>query len=394
VSFDNISPPLPRDIAIVLVVAFVLLIVLGFLRRSPFLFIAAGVLLGLVGLTSGGEWYFVGLAMAIGTVFVRSEIPRIHRVVAVAVPAIALYALWAVPLVAGYRRLGGFVNTTATPAVILSPAAILLSWGFVSPLAVYAAVRWVRPHIREPATQSLIVLVTVAAIFLVGSSVIPRVLGSGFETIGASSRYWPVLYLGLSILAGVAGAELLGTLDRRRILLGSILAVVVAASVATPLWQSVQLVRRWTWPEMLGAAILDRPNVVTEAAAMGRARCVTASPRYIQMAIFSLAGYRQVAYHGDKGHVGNYSRIRWRNIYDHIPSDAQRLADDEILMTGRSTTKRWQDLVRKYHVNMVVVRVRDFDAPVFRQLFPDQVSRLRAAGLPYGLLHVGACPAS
>ena len=390
-SLYNIAPPLPRDMAYALLVGFLLLLVLALQERSRALFLTAGVLLGLVGLTTW-EAFFVGVGTTIVLSLLPGPVPRVSRALNVLVPALGVYAIWAAPLAVAYVRLGGFTNTTAGPPPILSPVAVLLSWGLVTPFAVYAAARWVPSRRAEPALQVGFALLIASAAFVMASSIIPRFLGGSFETLGRAARYWPNLYLAVAILAGVGAAELIRLVAGVRVGLAAAAGgVIVAMAVAVPLGVSIGIPQRWRAKPVLAATMLGRHNLITNVASTGRADCVVASPRYIQMTIFSYAGYRQVAYRGADAHFGNYSRIRWRNIFDRMPADEERLTDNDILIEGRGPVRQWQQLARKYGVDMLVVRRQHVDKPVFRKLFPGQVARLSRQRDPMALFRIGAC---
>jgi hypothetical protein len=393
-SLYNIAPPLPRDVAYVLFVAFLLLVVLGLEERNVGLLFCAGVLLGLIGLTSW-EAFFLGVGTAAIIAVVPGAVTRPKRTFALLGPAFALYALWAVPLAMSYARLGGFTNTTAGPPPVLSPLAILLSWGLVIPFAAYAVFRWVPAHRNDPGFWPLFAALVASVSFVVASSAIPRVLGSSFMTLGRAPRYWPTIYLALAILAGLGAAEVLRTLANYRVAIAAVTGAIILALAATvPLTKSWDIPARWRPKPVIAAAMLGKETPIDEVLSTGRAKCTLASPRYVQMTIFTLAGYRQIAYRGADAHAGNYARIRWRDIYRRVPSERERLEDNVILTRGEGSVGRWRRLIQKYGINMVVARRDDFDGPVFRKLFPRQVERLRRDRPRVGLFTVSPCDPS
>lgn len=393
-SLYNIAPPLPRDVAFALLVAFLLLLVLGLREQSRGELVAAGLVLGMVGLATW-EAFFVGVGVAVVVAVLPGQMSRASRAASLLLPAAAVYAIWIVPLAVTYVGLGGFTNTTAGPPPILSAVAILLSWGLATPLAVYAVVRWVPAHRHDPGIRAPIALLLASVAVVAASSLIPLFLGKSFATLGRAARYWPNMYLGVAIFAGVGAAELLRQLARVRVWMAAVpgaLLVVVAAAV--PFAVSLDIPNRWRDKPVLAGAMLGRQNFLADVAATGRADCVIASPRYIQMTIFSYAGYRQVAYRGADAHVGNYSRIRWRDIYEQVPDDAERLADNEILTSGDASIPHWRDLIRKYGVDIVVTRKSEFDGPVFRKLFPRELAQLARERRGVGVFRVNPCDPS
>ena len=390
-SFDNIAPALPRDIANALIVAFLLLILLGLQNRNRYAWLSAGVLLGIVGLMPS-DGFLVGLVAVVVIILVRKAHALLPLTVA---PAIAIYALWAVPLAFNYGRLGGFTNTTAEPAPDPSLLVVLVSWGVITPLAAYAVVRWIRGDRERPDQAPVFAMLAASAALVVASSVFGRFAGGGFEMLGRAPRYWPLLYLSAAILAGVEAANLVSRLPRDRVLVAGLLSVVTAvASVVVPARHSLAIPQNWRVQPALREATLGMSNVVAEAARAGRARCVVAAPRFVQMQIFSFAGYRQVAYRGADIHAGNYARIRWREIYERIPPDHVRLAHNDVLIRGKGPIGRWQQLARAYGVDMVVVGRQDLGAQVFRQLFPGQVARLTRERTEFSLFRVDPCDES
>ena len=53
-------------------------------------------------------------------------------------------------------------------------------------------------------------------------------------------------------------------------------------------------------------------------------------------------------------HPGNKARIRWRDIYQRIIPERQRIRDDRDLVRGNVTHSEWERIVHKYGVDVVV----------------------------------------
>ncbi len=354
-SYNNLAPPLPRDLGYALLLAFLLLLIAGMLQRSPLLLVGAGGMLGLAGLTSA-EFFFVGLGVAIVTVAMPGAVSRSVIALSVLAPAVALFATWLVPLVASYLRLGGFVNTTGVGPIILSPLEILLSWGLATPLAAYAVVRWLPSHRAEVGARIVVALAVVTGVLVLTSSIIPRVLGPGFMILGRSTRYWPVLHLAVAFLAGIGASELIARGAVWRPVAGvGVGVLLVALALPVPIAASVDVARSGQRASLLGSALLgNRANYLTEVGRRGRGQCVVAAPGNLPLLIFSYTGYRHVAYTGLRRHTGNFARIRWRDIYRHIPPDRERLADNAVLTTGGSEPGPRRRLIEKYGVDVVV----------------------------------------
>ena len=254
---NNLAPPLPRDVGYMLFVAFLVLLALGVRRRSVAAFTWAGVVLGMIGLTSV-EFLFVGLVAGLGVIVVVGGLPRARAALAVSVPAVGLTALWLAPLMASALRLGGLVNTTVNDERILGAGAILLSWGLVTPLAVAGLVLAIRRARRDPVARLPLVALVAAALVLGATSVIPAVLGNGFEILGRASRFWPVLELTLAILGGVALGQLLGSLSTLRA--GMVAVVVLGLMLPVSVEESVRYSTKSVFSGEVAKAMLGRPE--------------------------------------------------------------------------------------------------------------------------------------
>src|SRR5439155_11825390 len=136
-SAANLAPPVARDVGFVLFVAELFLLLLAARARRPWASLgAAGVVLGLAAITSP-EFLFAGGGAALVVLILAPAIRRLRALAAVFVPAVAILAVWLVPLVVSYVRLGGFVDTTVRAGIRLRPGDILLSWGLLIPFAAY-----------------------------------------------------------------------------------------------------------------------------------------------------------------------------------------------------------------------------------------------------------------
>src|SRR6266550_3761444 len=80
------------------------------------------------------------------------------------------------------------------------------------------------------------------------------------------------------------------------------------------------------------------------------ARCVVAAPLHVDTAVASYTGWRSVLFRWDSYKV-NLARIRWRNIYDHIPGDRERVASNILLVTGRGSPDQWRATAQRFGVN-------------------------------------------
>jgi len=370
-AYANLAPPFPRDIGYALFPVLLLLLALGVTRKRREPLLAAGVLLGLIGLTSG-EWFLAGLAVTGGLLLFPGEVRRRTIALAVLGPSLGLYLLWLVPLALSYLRLGGFVNTTVGRGLSLPAVAILGSWAVVIPFAALAGYLLWRRVLRPPAFRVVALLVAAAASFLVAGQAVPALLGEGFTPIGRAHRYWPILEFGLAIAGGLGAAWLLERARRfGRWLPVALSTVVVLVAVSAPLVASLALPDRAAASTQVAEALLgNEPSLFGLVAEGGHRRCVVAAPVVQSFQAFAFTGYRFVSFRTSRLQriPGNLSRIRWRDIYERIPGDAERLSDQRELVTGVTGTERWRSLVGKYDVDIVVVADADAGAAPFLDL--------------------------
>ena len=394
VSFANLHPPLPRDVGYTLLIVFLILVVMGLRQRSPALLISAGIVSGLDGLTSP-ESFFVGLGVAVLISLFPGSLPRPVVAGALLIPSLAVYSVWFAPLLLNFLRLGGFVNTTLVSPIILTPGAILLSWGLVTPLGAYGAFQWLFRRRRDVEGRVVLALLLITAALLVMSSVIPRILGSGFTVVGRAVRYWPLLYLAAALLAGVGAAELLRRLGEWRVVAAAAAAAAMVA-LALPVPVNVNLdaysrYRSTRSTEAVAVAVLGTGrNVLTEIASKGRGKCVIASPQHsLAMSIFAYTGYRHVARPASRQRIGNYARIPWRNIYEHIGKESGRIDHNQLLTDPERRTAAWTRVASHYRVNLVVTSSEEVDA--FSDLFPQEVVEARRQRGRFVVLSVRRC---
>jgi hypothetical protein len=263
-----------------------------------------------------------------------------------------------------------------------------MSWGLGTPFALYGAIRWIPRARREPGARVLLATLVVSGAIVAGASLVPLVLGEGFRIVGRASRYWPVLHLAVAMYGGLAMAALLERTGRAsRALAVALSLVILALVVPLPLDVSRDYPDRVARSPALAEALLGSGrNVLTDLAEAGRGTCVLATPT-LAFTAFSYTGYRLTAYEGSPGHQGNFARIRWRDIYDHIPSDNMRLADLQVLIGGGTDRARFMEVLQRYRVNLLVVP-RDRASAAVYQGFRD----LGEGGSdPYAVFLVAPC---
>ena len=361
VSFDNLAPPLPRDLTYALVPAFALLLVLGARRRDHLLLAGSGVVMGLLGLT-GGEAFFLALVTALLTVALVTRSGR--SALALLVPGIGLALLWLGPLALNYARLGGFVNTSLVSNEPLPAADILFSWGVVTPLAAYGA--WCgRGSLRRWTWRSIPFCLLAAAGILLAAATVGSAVGLGsFASIGKPHRYWPLLFLALAPPAAT------GT--RSRAVAGAFGALVLLVTIASPLIGGMALASSFGGGSPVTRALGGGRNLLNAEAPAPGSRCVAAVPPNLDFLTFSYSGYKQVFFAWGGLHH-NRARVRWRDIYRRIPGDRRRIRDNRILTHGVGPLWRWKHVARRYGVNVVVAPADRARAAVFATLPREQV---------------------
>jgi hypothetical protein len=335
--------------------AFVLLVVLGIRQRSRGLLVSAGVIGGIVGLT-GAETFFFCSLIALVLALIVPEVGRFRILLSIGIPMGLVWATWLVPLLVNYRKYGGFDDTSGE-AILIPPLNILGAWGLVLPFALFGLVMGfrqirVRPHAR------VVVGVTACAATLLVVSQLAESLGAGFTTLGRSHRYWPLLHLSLVPAAGFGAVQLLGLFrrewnERRAAALG---AAILVFSIPSPILGSLALPEDWqSTPRPIEQMVTEQGtpmNLIDPVP--GRTTCVIAAPDHLIQRVYWYTGSRLVRYKWIGVVPGNLARVRWAEMRDHIPWDAERAIDNIILTTGSGTRTQWEELAEKYDVDHVI----------------------------------------
>lgn len=386
IGFHDLAPAYPRDLTYLLLPCLLLLLLTGLTRVSLQAFGAAGVVLGLLGLL-GGEAFMAGFATSAVVALMAGRSGRSKALAAALLPALCLYGLWVGPLLYNYRRLGGFVDITVVPPVFLPWWAILGAWGIVTPLAVYGGIRWLPGRIRSPGARVLLSFAAAAAALVVLSSFGADVVG-GFETLFRPHRYWPLLFLAVALLAGAGAAHLYPRLrgwGPRK--LAALRVGVVVFAVASPIVAGLALPPLDPQGPLAEAATGEPRALFNLMSAPAGRQCVIAFPgRALTREAAAYTGYRMVSVLGRVDRPTNGARIRWGDIYQRIPGDAERAQANHILTHGLGPPARWHRLVKQYAVDFLGVPLSRLDAPVFRGL---PVRRAESGDI--AVVQVGGC---
>ena len=387
-SFHNIVPPFPRDVAYLLMASFMLLLVVGLKSRSLPVLVASGVTLGMVGLT-GGETFLVGLGSAVLVSLIATETGRIKTALAVIVPAGAVASIWLGPLLFNYMKYGGFWNTAGLP-VELGPLNILFAWGISAPLAVWGVVRWLPRIHTEPGVKVISALVLASGGMVAASSIIPFLLGEGFGTLGRSHRYWPVIHLGIALFGALGVYELLTLVGaRRRSLVLVTSGLLLMLAIPSLVSATVSYPRRRATLAISETSLLGKEDaILTKMAPQPGERCVAAVPENLSQPVFGYTGYRLVLFRWTDVIWANAPHVRWKEIYEHITPTKERAQDNRVLTEGTGKKGQWEALVDKYGVDVVLVPLHRIGAASFAGLETEQATSGR---LTMHVVHVTDC---
>ncbi|MGH2787656.1 MAG: hypothetical protein ACRDJV_07065 [Actinomycetota bacterium] len=392
-SFHNLAPIYPREVSYALLPALLLLLVLSLRTGRRFYLIAAGVVLGIIGLI-GGEAFIAGSAVAAAFVAVAGRLGRIRAALNVGVPAAILYGLWFGPLILNFRKYGGFFDLSAAP-VELTPLQVLGGWGIVTPFAVLGAgLLAARLRSDDGARVVLLSLVAIGGVLLVSLAAGSGV-GGGFETLGRPHRYWPMFFQAVAICGGFGLVWALQGMARfHRVAAIALIVAVSAAALASP-WIGSRQVKK----ELLAKSLSSNPALMAALrgdmsswpAALSPApgqRCTIAVPRPLTVISYAYSGYRHVWYVWSRAHR-NSARVRWRDIYLHIPTDSERRFANEVLTSAQGATGRYyRKIIERYGVDRVIVPEAALNSPALDGYKIEEASSGNEA---YGVVHTGDC---
>jgi hypothetical protein len=222
--YELFPPAFPRELGLVLLGFAGVLIAAAVRKSSARIGLAAGAVIGLIGLESV-PMFVAGIVWAVSGALVAARGWRRRIFLAQIAGAAAVIAPWLGPLAVNFLRYGGFVNVTPRLGVEWPLPSALWSWGILLPLAIVGFFIATRST-RRPRT---VLALACGSLLLLLLSILRGELGwdlGGNATLLHQGRAWPVVHLLGGAFAGVA---LLACFDwisvRRR-------AAAVAASVA------------------------------------------------------------------------------------------------------------------------------------------------------------------
>ncbi|CAN5623727.1 hypothetical protein BH20ACT23_BH20ACT23_00870 [soil metagenome] len=366
IAFHNLAPAFPRDLSFLLLGGFLLLLLVGVRRRNLLWLVGAGVTLGMVGLTAA-ESTFAGFAVALLAIVLVGE-RRLRMAAAIFGPALVVYALWLAPLLWNQFQHPGFNDLSDDP-VLNPPLVIAGAWGLSLLFGVFGLVIALSRLRGDPGVRIAIALGLATGALLIAASLASRVLGPGFETLGRSHRYWPLIHLALVLFAGLGFAELLARVARLR-RIGRVAAVATAVVVIglgslSPLLSSIAFAQKSS-SKLITRATSEEDTVLNALSPEPGGTCVVAAESRLAGQIASFAGYR---------FVDGRRPPRWESLFGPDEGDTRREAN-RVLLTGGTDLDRWMAVAQTYEVDVVVTTAAlQAASPVLKEFGEQEKSR-------------------
>ncbi len=311
IAFHHLSPPFQRDLSFLLLEGFLLLLLLAVTRKSAGSLLGAGVTMGMLGLT-GGEATFVAFGVAGLLLIAGMGLSRLRIVGLLFGPALAIYALWLVPLLWNYFRFDGF-RDQSWPLVVTPPLSIAGAWGLTLILGVYGVIRFL-PRVREPAF-GLFALFAGAAV---------------------------------ALYAGIGAADLLQKFSKVRLVSVAATGLFVVVAATSPLLGSMSVAGIPIQEPLHDAVREQARTVLNRLSPHPGGHCIVASPLRAKLPeqIAAYTGYRLVQIRRPP---------RWQGLLTPAQS-RRRLLHNAILTTARSPRRTWARVARRYGVDVVVTQ--------------------------------------
>jgi hypothetical protein len=393
VSFHNLAPVYPREISYGMVPVLMLLFLLALRTQERLYLITAGFVLGLIGLT-GGEAFIAGVLIAVAFVgLLAGGIGRIRAALYIGLPAAMLYGLWFGPLMFNYFKYGGFFDLSMDPVDVALPH-VLGGWGIITPLAALGVALLVTRLRSDHGAPVVVLSLVVVGGLLFASLWLGPALGAGFSTLGRAHRYWPIFALAVAICGSFGLLWILEKAVRLHVMAGILLlGAVSGVGLASPLIGTLLLKedllsRPGSGDPALRTALRGEEyswlNVLSPAPGQ---RCTIAIPEHLTVRGYAYTGYRMVSYVWARRPV-NRARVRWREIYSHIPTDAERQVATRRLVFAQGSKVRYREVVARYGVDRVLVPGALLDSPA---LDGYQIDEAYNGSEIFGVVHTGDC---
>jgi hypothetical protein len=337
--YELFPPALPRELGLVLLGAFGVLLLLAGRRHREL----AGATAGFAGLISVPM--FVAAVVWLIAASVRS--PR--NLARAGIPALLVFALWAAPVAADYARYGGFVELNPNLGKEWALPTALASWGLLLGLVVLGVIV-ARRHFS-------LFAFTAATALLLMAAVLRREFDwdvGGVPTLLHQGRVWPVAHLLGAALGGIGLAWMYRKLaTRSRAAAAAIAAGVLVVGAASPVLASrglTNILRADRDGFLFDGAPVERESFVRRAAAMLDPADVVRvdGPSELAFLLFQFSGCRLAAY-DDPSLAGNDLRIRYAELaaawdaQETFPARfvVQRGRAEDALVTGPYRDSEW-----------------------------------------------------
>lgn len=232
--YELFPPALPREAALVALGAATLLLATALRAMDRKLQVLAGAAMGAVGLISV-PMLLNAIAWSAVMCLVMIRTDKVRSVLTIFGSAVAVFALWAGPVVSDYLRYEGFVNITPQLGVEWELGVALASWGVLLPLAIGGViVLFTQPPIVSRPLLACLAASTGLFVLAIGRARLDWAM-FGNETLLHQGRMWPPLHLLGAATGAVAFLAAYGWLrDRARPLAAAFVAAVMLLGLASP----------------------------------------------------------------------------------------------------------------------------------------------------------------
>lgn len=233
--------------------------------------------------------------------------------------AVAVFALWAGPVIGDYLRYDGFVNITPQLGVEWELGVALASWGLLLPLAIGGAIVLFTqpPVVSRPLLACLAASVGLFVLAIARARLDWGVFGN--ETLLHQGRMWPPLHMLAAALGALAFLAAYGWLRQRARALAAVSATaVVTLGLASPVVASTSITDilrshtegfDYAEPDLGRGAFVQRaaahlgPDVVVEVQGSDD----------IAFLLFQFSGTKLATY-DDPRLIGNELRVRFSDL--------------------------------------------------------------------------------
>jgi hypothetical protein len=239
--YELFPPALPRELGLVLLAAFGVLLAHSLGSSGVRWRVASGVVAGMVGLISV-PMFVSALVWTLAASVIAPKGERLRSLVVVVSCALGVFALWAGPVVTNFVRFGGFVDITPQLGKEWPLVTSFGSWGLLLPFALGGVALVI---LKRGAGAPIVAAFAVGTFVLLGFALAREAFSwklAGNATLLHQGRVWPPAHLLGAAFAGVAAAVAFRWVwERRRSLAAAGAVVIVGVGAASPALASVAL---------------------------------------------------------------------------------------------------------------------------------------------------------